>query len=229
MVARRRLQGRRPQRPDHRRTSGLERNTTDNFFAPTTGDRVGGGVDSRVSAATITFSKFFLDGKRYWTVTEDVLGRRSVFSLKGQTAVASSDTPIFERLYAGGEGSMEQDFAFRGVGPVQRDKPIGGDFLIVGTGEYEFPVYGKNLAGVVFMDAGDVESNISIKTIRVSAGFGIRLQLDIFGAPIPIALGTAVAAQVIRPPVRFEQAVLPGGFDHGDAGTVRLPNSDVAP
>lgn len=166
----------------------LERNTTDNYFAPTTGSREGVGIEQAGAlGGDYSFTKFFIDGKRFWTVTEDVLGRRSVFSLKGQAATATSDTPIFERYYAGGQGSV-RGFAFRGIGPVQREQPIGGDFLIVGTSEYEFPIYGRNLRGVVFLDAGDVEKDISIHTIRVSAGFGVRLQLDIFGAPIPISL-----------------------------------------
>jgi outer membrane protein assembly complex protein YaeT len=166
----------------------LQRDTTDNYFAPTTGSRAGVGVEQADAlGGDYDFTKFFLDGKRFWTVTEDVLGRRSVFSLRGQTALATTNTPIFERFYAGGEGSM-RGFAFRGVGPTQLDQPIGGDFLLVGTSEYEFPLYGRNLRGVVFFDAGDVEKDISIGTVRASAGFGLRLVLDVFGAPIPIAL-----------------------------------------
>ncbi len=166
----------------------LERNTTDNYFAPTTGSRAGVGLEQAGAlGGDYSFTKFFLDGRRYWTVTEDVLGRRSVFSLKGQTALATTNTPIFERFYAGGQGSM-RGFAYRGVGPVQREQPIGGDFMVVGTSEYEFPLYGKSLRGVVFLDVGDVEKDISLHTFRAAAGFGVRLSLDIFGAPIPISL-----------------------------------------
>ena len=121
------------------------------------------------------------------TVTEDVLGRRSVFKLKARAGFAPGDPPIFERFYAGGQGTI-RGFEYRGVGPFERDEPIGGEFLLLLGSEYEFPLFGKNFSGVLFLDSGTVEENTSISTMRAAAGFGFRFTVDMFGAPVPFAL-----------------------------------------
>jgi len=164
------------------------RDKTDSFFVPTTGSRLGLTVEQAGAlGGDYTFTKFIVDGKRYWTVTEDVLGRRSVFKLKGRVGFAPGDPPIFERFYAGGQGTI-RGFEFRGVGPFERDEPIGGDFLLLLGSEYEFPLFGKNFSGVVFLDSGTVEQDASISTMRAAAGFGLRFKVYMFGAPVPFAL-----------------------------------------
>jgi len=55
-------------------------------------------------------------------------------------------------------------------------------------GEYEFPLFGKNFSGVVFVDSGTVEEDMRIGTMRASAGFGLRFTVDMLGAPVPFAL-----------------------------------------
>jgi len=53
-----------------------------------------------------------------------------------------------------------------------------------------FPLIGENIRGVVFVDAGDVESNVQFGTIRVSAGAGIRLLLPFLGqTPLAVDFG----------------------------------------
>ncbi len=163
----------------------LTRDKTDNIWQPTTGSRVTGEIEQAgAMGGDYTFTKFYLDARRYWTITEDDLGRRSVFNLRGRAGYAAGDPPIFERFYAGGQGSI-RGFRYRGVGPFERDEPIGGDFLLLAGGEYEFPLYGKNLRGVLFLDTGTVESSTTISTYRAAAGFGFRLTLDVFGQPLP--------------------------------------------
>ena len=166
----------------------LIRDNTDTFFGSTTGSRLGLRVEQAGAlGGDYTFSKFIVDGKRYWTVTEDVLGRRSVFKLKGRAGFAPGDPPIFERFYAGGQGTI-RGFVYRGVGPFERDEPIGGDFLLLLGTEYEFPLVGKNFSGVVFLDSGTVEEDTGISTMRVAAGFGLHFKVNMFGAPVPFAL-----------------------------------------
>ena len=166
----------------------LIRDKTDSYFVPTTGSRASLMVEQAGAlGGDYSFTKFIIDGKRYWTVTEDVLGRRSVFKLKGRAGFAPGDPPIFERFYAGGQGTI-RGFEYRGVGPFERGEPVGGDFLLLLGGEYEFPLLGKNVSGVVFLDSGTVEETTSISTMRAAAGFGLRFTVDMFGAPVPFAL-----------------------------------------
>lgn len=166
----------------------ISRDMTDNYFVPTTGSRLTATIEQAGAlGGDYTFTKFILDGRRYWTVTEDALDRRSVFSLKGRVGVAPGDPPIFERFYAGGQGTI-RGFEFRGVGPFVGNDAVGGDFILLMSGEYQFPLVGKNFSGVVFLDTGTVEDGTSISTYRASTGFGIRFTVDMMGAPVPFAL-----------------------------------------
>src|SRR6185436_14280667 len=97
-------------------------------------------------------------------------------------------SPFFERYYAGGIGTI-RGFKFRGVSPRQGpdDDPIGGGFSATGSAELSFPLYGDNLRGVVFADAGTVEPEVELGTIRSSIGFGFRMTLPVFGrAPVSL-------------------------------------------
>jgi len=127
-----------------------------------------------------------VDARKYWTVTRDVLDRRSVLAVKARVGDILSDAPIFERFFAGGQGSI-RGFEFRGVGPRQGDTALGGNFLALASAEYQFPIFEKNLSGVLFLDTGTVEKKISLSTWRAAVGFGVRFTVPFFG-PIPFAL-----------------------------------------
>jgi len=166
---------------------GLVKDTTDSLLFPTEGYRVSGSVEQAGAlGGDYTFTKFNVDGRRYWTVTRDVLDRRSVLALRGRTGFIGGDAPIFERFYAGGQGSI-RGFEFRGVGPKKNDTFIGGDFLALASAEYSFPIFEKNLSGVLFLDTGTVEPNLSLSTWRASVGFGVRFTVPFFG-PVPFTL-----------------------------------------
>jgi outer membrane protein insertion porin family len=137
------------------------------------------------------FSKFALGLDGFQTVYQDLLDRRTVLGLQLNTGYITRNAPFFERFYGGGIGSL-RGFAFRGVSPRQgwANDPVGGDFSLLGSAEVNYPIYGDNLRGVVFTDAGTVEEDIRIHTIRVSVGFGIRLVLPFLGqAPLKLDLG----------------------------------------
>ena len=170
---------------------GLLKDTTDSIFFPTEGYRLRGAVEQAGAlGGDYTFTKFDVDARRYWTVTRDVLDRRSVLSVRGHMGFIASDAPIFERFYAGGQGSI-RGFEFRGVGPRERDTAIGGDFLALASTEYSFPLFEKNLTGVFFLDTGTVEKKFELTTWRASVGFGIRFTVPFFG-PVPFAFDIAV-------------------------------------
>jgi outer membrane protein insertion porin family len=140
-----------------------------------------------------TFQKFNLGFDVYQTVDEDLLDRKTVLSFHANAGfIPSGDSVFFERFYAGGIGSV-RGFRFRGISPRsgQAEDPVGGDFSLTGSVELNFPVVGDSLRAVVFVDAGDVEPDIQLGTIRTSVGAGVRVLLPFLGQT-PLAVDFAV-------------------------------------
>ncbi|MCX5673457.1 MAG: outer membrane protein assembly factor BamA [Planctomycetota bacterium] len=166
---------------------GLVKDTTDSLLFPSEGYRASGSIEQAGAlGGSYTFTKVILDGRRYWTVTRDVLDRRSVLALRGRVGNIFGDAPIFERFFAGGQGSI-RGFRYQGVGPYENDTNIGGDFTALASAEYQFPIFEKTLSGVLFLDTGTVEQNIGFGSWRASVGFGVRFTVPFFG-PVPFAL-----------------------------------------
>jgi outer membrane protein insertion porin family len=134
------------------------------------------------------YHKFTLGFNYYQTVNEDLLERKTILSYRADAGYISGEAPFFERFYAGGIGSI-RGFTFRGISPRSGpdEDPIGGSFSMSGSVELNFPIAGEALRGVIFADAGTVEPDFRIGTIRTSIGAGIRLTLPIFGQ-LPLAL-----------------------------------------
>ncbi len=105
-----------------------------------------------------------------------------------QESLSGDSIPIFERFFAGGPNSI-RGFQFRSVGPKYDDDPIGGDFMVVGTAEFSYPLFQDLLRGVFFVDAGTVTRNIrrfSPDEVRVAAGLGFRIKVPFFPAPVAL-------------------------------------------
>ncbi|HZI94938.1 MAG TPA: BamA/TamA family outer membrane protein, partial [Patescibacteria group bacterium] len=68
----------------------------------------------------------------------------------------TSDAPISERFFAGGDTTL-RGFSYNRVGPEdpKSHKPIGGRALFLFNQELRFPIF-KALKGVVFYDGGNV-------------------------------------------------------------------------
>ena len=134
------------------------------------------------------FGRADTDYHIYRTVYKDAIGRKHIIAGRAAAGAIFGDSPVFERYYGGGLGSI-RGFKFRGISPRQGtdDDPVGGDFKLFLGSEYSFPIIGNNLRGVAFIDSGTVERDIEIRDYRVSAGVGLRLQLPFFG-PVPMSL-----------------------------------------
>ena len=164
----------------------IVRDTTDSRLVPTEGyrlsfswEQVGAlGGDFDFGRPSIGFTWFK-------TLRTDVFDRKSVFGVRADASFIVGDAPVFERFYGGGFGSI-RGFDFRGVSPRAGifDTRIGGDFILLTGAEYSFPLYGKNVRGVAFLDMGTVEENFEITSWRASAGFGARITIPFFG-PVP--------------------------------------------
>jgi outer membrane protein insertion porin family len=57
--------------------------------------------------------------------------------------------------------------------------------------QYEFPIVGETLRGVVFTDQGTVEEDIGLDDWRVAIGTGVRIKVP-FVSPVPFALDFAI-------------------------------------
>lgn len=143
-----------------------------------------------------TFPTLRGEGTWFFTLDEDFLGRRSVLRLKAEAAyIFNDDAPVYEKYYLGGRSF--RGFEFRTVSPKGFDAlgqqtidPIGGNWLFFAGAQYEFPIFGEFLSGVVFMDSGTVTEEIGFDQYRVSVGTGVRVYIPQFG-PVPFAFDFA--------------------------------------
>ncbi len=103
------------------------------------------------------------------------------------------DIPLAERLYSGGSTSIRAFPDFQ-AGPrdLTTGFPLGGNAMFTNSFEMRFPLYGDNLAGVLFHDAGNVYDDINDFSLRFrqrnlqdfnytvqSMGFGLRYRTPI--------------------------------------------------
>lgn len=170
-------------------TAAIARDTTDSRLSPSEGYRIVGTWE-QVGAlgGDYDFSKPSIGAAWYRTVRTDVYDRKSVFALRGDVGWILGDAPVFEKFYGGGFGSI-RGFEFRGVSPragLLNDR-VGGDFILLLGGEYQFPLYGESVRGVTFVDMGTVEESFEITQWRATAGFGLRILVPYFG-PVPMVL-----------------------------------------
>jgi len=124
--------------------------------------------------------------------TRDSAFLRHVISLSGRLGISGSETPIYDHYYAGGFSTL-RGYDFRGASPLSGGVRVGGEFLLLASAEYMFPITADDtLRAVVFCDTGTVEPTINQwnQRYRVSPGFGLRILIPAMG-PAPIALDFA--------------------------------------
>src|SRR4029077_15155606 len=116
-----------------------------------------------------------LEANKYFTLHERADGSgRHVLALRSQLSWAGTDTPVYDKFYAGGFRSM-RGFEFRGISPNKFDifgneYKVGGDFMFLNSLEYQIPLTaGDQIQFVTFIDTGTVESTVSINEYRVAA------------------------------------------------------------
>jgi outer membrane protein insertion porin family len=161
----------------------------DSAFMPSRGFFVEGSYEQ--AFGEYSYPRGELTAGQYFTLYErpDGYGKH-ILSFRGQLGITGSDTPIFEKFYAGGYSSF-RGFAFRGVSPRYLDYTIGGDWMALGTVEYMVPITASdNIQAVVFSDMGTVEEKIGFDQFRITAGFGLRLMIPAMG-PAPLAFDFA--------------------------------------
>lgn len=173
----------------------LTRSSVDSRFRPSRGTRIELGVERvGVFGGDYDFTKISGDHQVFLTIDEDFLSRRTVLSFRtsvGYIPEDRSESPLYERYYLG--GTSFRGFRFRTVSPKglsragqQTDDPVGGTFSLLFSTEVQKPLWQDIVAGVVFVDTGTVDNDVSLDNYRLSIGIGLRLFVEALG-PVPLA------------------------------------------
>jgi outer membrane protein assembly complex protein YaeT len=165
----------------------VRRDSRDSYLRPTTGsvldlsyEQVFG--DYHYPLATAEYTHFFTTYERV-----DGTGRH-VLAFRSQASWAGSDTPVYDRFFAGGFRSI-RGFQFRGVGPHVGQYNVGGDFAFLNSVEYQIPVVPSDALYLVgFVDSGTVNREITLADYRVTAGVGLRISMPQLLGPVPLAI-----------------------------------------
>lgn len=168
----------------------LAHDTRDSPFLPGKGHYLEASYEQGI--ADFLYPKAEFDARQYFTIYERPDGgSRQTLSLSGQVGWTDSQTPIFEKYYAGGFASL-RGFQFYGVTPREFGVRTGGRWQALGSVEYMLPITADNMIQVVgFSDFGTVEDHVTLDNFRLSVGGGLRLTIPAMG-PFPIALDFGV-------------------------------------
>jgi len=169
----------------------LTHDTRDSTFLATEGHLLTLKFEQVVG--TYEYPRAEIDLRKYFMLHERPDGSgRHVLSMKGTAAYTGSDTPIYEHYFNGGFSTI-RGFDFRGASPRVNGVPVGGEFNLLASTEYMFPLTASDsIRGVVFCDTGAAQPTIDNweEKYRVAPGFGLRITIPAMG-PAPIALDFA--------------------------------------
>ena len=173
---------------------GIERNLTDDEFDPTTGSI----FDASYEQVSGDYTFGILKGTQRWyrTLHEDLAERKTVLAIKLLAATTINNAPPFEKFYGGGTGTYGiRGFDYRGVSTrglntvtLERDDPIGSDWIFLANTEVTVPLVGESLSALFFVDSGTVDSG----SYRSSVGTGIQIMIPQWFGPVPMRFELAV-------------------------------------
>jgi outer membrane protein assembly complex protein YaeT len=157
---------------------------------------------TRVLGHNATYHPFGL-GSRY------VLARSLTFGWM-QKLGKTREIPLPERFFGGGPTS-HRGFPSNQAGPrdLQSGFPLGGSAVLLNQVEFRYPLIGENISGSLFLDSGNVYSDLNKISLRVNQkglddfnymvhalGFGLRYRTPV--GPVRVDL-----AYSINPPRFF--------------------------
>lgn len=140
----------------------------------------------------------------HWSLRENAMGHKTVLSFDHFLGLAqefggSDDVFLTERFYMGG-GNL-RGFDYRGAGPSQFSRPLGGEVTYTATLQLGLPLVATRLEHevrdrellrwVVFTDIGLLGLGTSDPTfgeLRGSSGFGLRIEVPYMELPISLDL-----------------------------------------
>lgn len=172
----------------------LTYDTRNNRFDPTEGFLLSGTQElaGTVLGGDRDFWRSFMEVDFFHPIYHDKKNRPWVLRLHGKFSAAEeiggdNYVPIFERLYAGGVGSM-RGFRYRTISPRDSNgDEIGGKLLLTGTAEFFVPIYERLVRASVFYDIGSVSGqfgSFNSDLWRTSVGIGLHVQTPLSAVPI---------------------------------------------
>ena len=164
--------------------------TRDAAFLPAEGHLLEFAAEQAVG--DFDYSRLETNASQYFTIYKRPDGGgRHILSLSASLGWTDSDTPVFERYFAGGFQTF-RGFEFRGVTPRENGTAVGGRWQFLGSAQYMVPITADEMIQMVFFsDFGTVEENVSLDQFRVAVGAGLRLTVPAMG-PVPVALDFSV-------------------------------------
>ncbi|MDF1742378.1 MAG: BamA/TamA family outer membrane protein [Gimesia sp.] len=164
--------------------------TRDAAFLPAEGHLLEFAAEQAVG--DFDYSRLETNASQYFTIYKRPDGGgRHILSLSASLGWTDSDTPVFERYFAGGFQTF-RGFEFRGVTPRENGIAVGGRWQFLGSAQYMVPVTADEMIQMVFFsDFGTVEESVSLDQFRVAVGAGLRLTVPAMG-PVPVALDFSV-------------------------------------
>ncbi|MGH7396640.1 MAG: outer membrane protein assembly factor BamA, partial [Candidatus Rokuibacteriota bacterium] len=158
----------------------LSRDTRDSVFDPTRGSTASIGVDF----AGVGFGERFVRSVASTTYFQPLPWLEHVLSFRLMAGYAvgwdEEPVPLFERFYLGGSNSLRQ---FKALQVSPRDGSgtrIGGNAQVLGTVEYQIPLF-FGIKAAIFYDVGNVwgpdisgGSKINLSDLRHGVGAGFR-------------------------------------------------------
>jgi outer membrane protein insertion porin family len=151
----------------------------------------------RALGSETTFGRFLGRNATYHPIGKKfVLARATTFGFVRplhDAGEANTVIPLPEHFFSGGATS-ERGFPDLQAGPrdLTTGFPLGGTALLMNQTELRFPLFGENIAGVLFHDMGNVYSSLSSISFRTdqhgitdfdymnhAVGFGIRYKTPI--------------------------------------------------
>ncbi len=157
------------------------------------------GLAARAFGSQTSFVRILARNATYHRITDKLIfARETQFGIQpafsNSNAGDSSDPiPLPERYYGGG-GSGLRAFPENQAGPrdLLTGFPLGGSALFFNNSELRFPLYGSNINGVLFEDAGNIYSSLGKMSLRTeqknladfnymvhAAGFGLRYRTPV--------------------------------------------------
>jgi outer membrane protein assembly factor BamA len=142
-------------------------------------------------------------GRRLVLARTTILGILKTLRENPDLPPGDQDIPLPERFFAGG-ATTHRGFPANQAGPrdLVTGFPLGGKALLAFGTELRFPLYGENIGGVLFHDAGNVYSRAGLMQFRArqkdlkdinymmhAVGFGIRYRTPIGPVRVDLAFG----------------------------------------
>ena len=170
----------------------IARDTRDSLVDPHSGYLL--RLKTEFNAGTKVYYRVEATASNYYPFFEDLFVLHtgvkygSVDRLSGQSD--SGMAPIYERYFLGG-GDTIRGFPYREVGPVDKnDEFYGGQSMILANVELTHPIW-DFIRGAAFVDIGTAWQNswdMDFSDINIGAGWGLRIKLPNFQAPIKLDL-----------------------------------------